>query len=182
MAATLSFGVPVLSYLVLPELPLMLVFAILGSLLYASLFVSFGATIHDIYSAGNFQGILFLLPMLPLLFFGPILANPHGLVARIGTYFPFSTSGVMVLRLVLSTRVPGPEVAAALALLAATAYLVMRLAGRVFRVALLMYGKNATPREIFRWMRRQAQPGNGTGSHRPVSLPAGRDTGLSFGV
>lgn len=147
------FNVPVLSLLLVPELPLMLFYALMGYLLFSSIFVSMGATIEDIQSAGNFQGLLFILPMLPMFFAGAIVANPHGIVAKIGSFFPFSAPGVMLFRLVFATRVPLVEIILSILILTITTWFTMKLAGKIFKTAILMYGKNATPAEIFKWIR-----------------------------
>ncbi|KAB3531572.1 ABC transporter permease [Alkaliphilus serpentinus] len=147
------FDIPVFQLLAIKELPIMLLFALLGYLLYFSMFVSLGSTIEDPASAGNFQGMIFILPMLPFMFFGPILANPHGIVAKIGTYFPFSTPGVMLVRITLANQVPAIEIILSLLILCVTTYFVMKLAGKLFKTAILMYGKNATPQEIMKWLR-----------------------------
>lgn len=153
LVATYYFDVPVLEYLFVSELPLMLLYALVGYLMFSALFVSMGATINDIYSAGNFQGVLFIIPMLPIFFIGAIIQNPHGIVAQVGSYFPLSTPGVMLFRLVIASRVPIREIILSLSILVITTIVIMRLAGKIFKTALLMYGKNATPAEIFRWAR-----------------------------
>ncbi len=155
LVATYYFEVPVLEYLFVSELPLMLLYALIGYLMFSALFVSMGATINDIYSAGNFQGVLFIIPMLPIFFIGAIIQNPHGIVAKVGSYFPLSAPGVMLFRLVIASRVPTMEIILTLGILVVTTILIMRLAGKIFKTALLMYGKNATPAEIFRWVRQK---------------------------
>ncbi len=39
------------------------------------------------------------------------------------------------------------------AILLATAWLMIQMAAKIFRVGMLMYGKTATPKEILRWLR-----------------------------
>jgi ABC-2 type transport system permease protein len=51
----------------------------------------------------------------------------------------------------LPMGVPWWHVALSMALLAATAVLLVGLAARVYRVAILMYGKRPTFRELVRW-------------------------------
>lgn len=153
IVATYRFEIPVLEYLMVMEFPLMVLYALLGYLLFSSFFVSMGATINDIYSAGNFQGIIMILPMMPIFFIGAVISDPHGVVAKVGSFFPFSTSGVMILRFVTASKVPVTDILITLAILIVTIVVVMKLAGKVFKTALLMYGKNATPSEIFRWIR-----------------------------
>ena len=56
----------------------------------------------------------------------------------------------MPIRVILSN--PGVvEVAAAVAILVGTIWLFRRLAGRIFEIGMLMYGKEPTLREMWRW-------------------------------
>lgn len=153
VVATVRFDIPVVDYLLVKEFPLMLLYSLLGYLLFSSIFVSMGATVNDIYSSGNLQGIIMILPILPVFFVGAIISNPHGIVAKVGSFFPLSTSGVMIIRFVVASKIPAWEILATLLILILTTLLVMVLAGKVFKTALLMYGKNATPAEIIKWIR-----------------------------
>src|SRR5699024_899984 len=49
----------ILTYLFTFETAVFLLFAVLGYLFYAALFVSLGATIEDVSASGNFQGMVF---------------------------------------------------------------------------------------------------------------------------
>lgn len=144
---------PVITYLLVPETLLFVFIAILGYLLFASLFVGIGATMADMSSAGNFQGLVMMLPFLPFIFIGPVISDPSGLFAKIGTFFPFTTPGVLILRLSLLEEWPWLEIGIALLILIVTIWIAMKMAGKVFKVGILMYGKNATPKEIWKWLR-----------------------------
>src|SRR5699024_1972226 len=63
---------PVLEYLFVPEILLFIAIAILGYLLFASLFVGIGATLEDVSTSGNFQSLVMMLPFLPFIFMGPV--------------------------------------------------------------------------------------------------------------
>src|SRR5690606_14837709 len=94
-----KLDIPILDYLIGPEVLLFVLIAILGYLLFAALFVGVGATMADMSSAGNFQGMVMMLPFLPFVFIGPVIGDPGGLIAQIGTYIPFTAPGVLLLRL-----------------------------------------------------------------------------------
>lgn len=153
IAAYMALRIPVWHYLFVPQMPLVLFFALTGYLLYSSILVSFGATIEDMATATNFQGMVTMIPMLPIFFIGPVIVNPNGIIAKIGSYFPLTTPGVMLLRLTLSTTMTTLDILLPALLLVVTVLLMMRLAGKIFKTGILMYGKNATPMEIWRWMR-----------------------------
>ncbi|MBU9723296.1 MULTISPECIES: ABC transporter permease [Bacillaceae] len=147
------YDFPILEYLFVPELAVLLLIAVLGFLLFAAIFVGIGATMEDITTAGNFQGIVMMLPFSPAIFIGPVLSDPNGLMAQIGTYIPFTSPGVMILRLTMLEEWPWIEVIIGTAILAVSVWLFMKLAGKIFHVGILMYGKNATPGEIWKWLR-----------------------------
>ncbi|WP_226036891.1 ABC transporter permease [Aquibacillus saliphilus] len=145
--------IPFIEYLFVPELAILIIIALLGYLLFAALFVGVGATMADISTAGNFQGLIMMLPFAPFIFIGPVFGDPSGLMAQIGTYIPFTTPGVLILRLSLLEEWPWVEIIIALAILTISAWLFMKLAGKIFKVGILMYGKNASPKEIIKWLR-----------------------------
>lgn len=144
---------PVLEYLLVPELLVLLLIAVLGYLLYAALFVGIGATMADMSTAGNFQGLVMMLPFSPFLFIGPVFSDPNGFIAQLGSYIPFTSPGVLILRLSLLEEWPWVEIGIAIAILVVSVLIFMKLAGKVFKIGILMYGKNATPGEIWKWIR-----------------------------
>ena len=144
---------PIIEYLLVPELLVLLLIAVLGYLLYAALFVGIGATMADISTAGNFQGMVMMLPFSPFLFIGPVISDPSGFWAQLGSYIPFTSPGVLILRLSLLEEWPWVEIAIATAILAVSVWIFMKLAGKIFKTGILMYGKNATPGEIWKWIR-----------------------------
>jgi len=148
------FEIPVLTYLMNPVLILMVLYALVGYLMFSALFVSFGATVEDIQEAGNFYSILFILPWLPLFVIGPVISSPSGAIAVAASYFPFTAPGVMLFRLAFLSRVPVMDVIISLTILAISTYLIMKLAGKIFKTGMLMTGKNASIKEIWKWVRR----------------------------
>jgi len=85
----------------------------------------------------------------------PALADPDGPIARTMSIVPFSSPILMPLRLGLSS-VPVEDLAVSICVLALTAVGAMVAAGRLYRTALLMYGKRPSLREIIRWIRLDA--------------------------
>ncbi len=148
------FEIPVLTYLMNPVLILMVLYALIGYLMFSALFVSFGATVADIQEAGNFYSILFILPWLPLFVIGPVISSPSGAIAVAASYIPFTAPGVMLFRLAFLSRVPVLDVVISLATLVVFTFLVMKLAGKIFKTGMLMTGKNASIKEIWKWIRR----------------------------
>jgi ABC-2 type transport system permease protein len=133
------------------NLPVILFFGLGGYLLFSALFVGLGATMEDLQSASNSQGLVLMLPMLAFLFLGPTFTNPDGTVAVFASIFPFTSPAIMMLRTGL-TRVPLWQTLSSAGLLLVTALVLMGLAAKIFRVGMLMYGKNASLKEVARWL------------------------------
>lgn len=147
-----KFEIAIFEYLLVPELIILLALAVLGYLLFAALFVGLGATMEDVSTSGNFQGVVLMLPFLPLILIGPIIDNPSGLVAQIGSYIPFTSPAILIMRLTMLDVWPWIEIAIGSGILLISVWIMMKLAGKIFQVGILMYGKNATPREIWKWL------------------------------
>lgn len=145
--------IPIFKHLFVPELIVLLTIAILGYLIFASLFVGLGATIEDISTSGNFQGLVLMLPFIPFMLIGPVLNDPSGIVAQVGSYIPVTAPGILLMRLTMLENWPLMEVAISIFILIVSVWLIMKLAGKIFQTGILLYGKNATPKEIWRWLR-----------------------------
>lgn len=144
---------PLFEYLFVPELLLFLLIAVLGYLLFASIFVGIGATMSDISTAGNFQSLVIMIPFISFFFMGPVANDPTGVLAQVLSYVPFTSPVILLFRLVMLDEWSWMEVSISLAILAASVWLFMKLAGKIFKVGILLYGKNATPGEIWKWIR-----------------------------
>jgi ABC-2 type transport system permease protein len=127
-------------------------FAVLGLYFYNALFAAVLATMQGIESSAKFQGYFFMLPMAPMLFIGPLLRDPEaGWLVAVSQLPPLSPT-LLPVRIALGAAQPW-EIALGLALLALGGWWMRGVAGRIFRVGMLMYGKDPTLPEILRWMR-----------------------------
>lgn len=151
--ARFYYDLTVWHYLLDPRMPLLLFFLLGGYLFFSAMFISLGATMDDPMQASNYQGVVMMTPYLPFLFMGSVIADPNGLVARLGSYFPLTTAGVMLTRLVVADTVILTDIALSGVLLLATTALMVWAAGKIFQTGFLLYGKEATPLEIIRWLR-----------------------------
>lgn len=145
--------IPLIEYLFVPETVLFVALAVLNYLMFAAILVGIGATIEDVTTAGNFQGIIMMLPFLPVIFIGPVFSDPSGIMAQIGTYIPFTAPGVLLMRLAILDVWPWLEIIISLIVILISIVLFIKLAGKIFKVGILMYGKNATPAEIWKWIK-----------------------------
>jgi len=127
---------------------------LLGFLFYAALFAAVGAMVSTEQDAQQAQMPVVLLLVLSLAMVQGIITNPDGSLSTIMTLLPMSSPIVLPLRLSLAP-VPAVESVGALVILLVSAVTATLVASRVYRTGVLMYGKRATLREAWRWMRRR---------------------------
>ena len=132
---------------------LLFLFFVLGFTFYAALFAIVGATVNTEQEAQQAQLPVVMLLVVSISFLQPVLNAPDGRLSGVLSWLPFSATIIMPLRLA-STPVASGQVVMALAALVASCYIAVFIAGRVYRGALLLYGKRPTLVEIWRWVGR----------------------------
>lgn len=145
----MAFAIPTISWSLGS---LLLGFFVLGFLFYAGLFAAVGATINTEQEAQQAQMPIVLLLVSSIMFAQNVLMQPDGSLARVMSLLPFSAPIILPLRMTVSP-VPPMEIALGLVSVALGAVLTTWLAGRIYRVGLLMYGKRPSVGEILRWVR-----------------------------
>ena len=131
---------------------LAVLFFLLGYLLYTSVFAAAGATVSDLQDAQQAVTPIVFVSMISL-FAGPLLMeSPNNRWAVILSMVPPFNAVVMPSRL-FATEVPLWQWAVSLVLLAAGVAAAVWMAGRIYRVGILMRGQRASLPEIVRWVR-----------------------------
>ncbi len=125
---------------------------LLGYALYAALFAIVGSIATSEQEAQQAQTPVIMLLVSSVALMQAALADPNGPIGRTMSLIPFSSPIMMPLRLGL-TDVSDTEMVISIGLLSLTAVAALLAAGRVYRTALLMYGKRPSVAEIFRWIR-----------------------------
>ncbi len=129
----------------------LLAFFVLGFMFYAGLFAAVGATVNSEQEAQQAQMPVVLLLVTSIMFVQNVLLQPDGKLSRILSMLPFSAPIVMPLRMTVAP-VPVLDVTIALLSVSLGACASVWLAGRIYRVGLLMYGKRPSIREVFKWV------------------------------
>ncbi len=142
-----SFFAAVDAYTVL----LFFLFALTGILMWNAFLAGVAATIDDPNSSQK-SGLM-MLPTVPPLFAFLVLMDPTTTAVMVLSWFPLTSYAVMPARMVLD-GVAWWEPLGAWMLLAATAWLFRLVAGRIFRLGMLLYGKEPGFKEILRWIGR----------------------------
>jgi len=124
----------------------LVLFLVLGYLLYASIMAAAGAVARTAREGGQMTWVL-ILPLMPTLMFADLFAaDPHGPLVVALSLFPFSAPSAMVTRMAIAD-VPIWQVLASLLGVALTAYLFVVMAGRFFQAG------NLLSSEAFNWRR-----------------------------
>lgn len=151
-----SFGVDAGDWNVPPmdvvDVVVILVYFLLGYFFYAGIFAAIGAMVSSEQEAQQAQTPVMMVLIVPMLCVQLVANDPRGMVAEILTQIPFSAAVLMPMRWSLG----GASVLSLLVsmgILAGSTLLVARIAARIYRVGILMYGKRPSLRELLRWMK-----------------------------
>jgi ABC-2 type transport system permease protein len=122
-----------------------------GYLMYASLFAAIGAMVNSQEDTQQY-----MMPVTVLILFATYAGlfsaqNPDGPLAFWSSLIPFTSPIVMMVR--IPFEVPRWQMLLSVALLALTVILIVKLAAKIYRVGILMYGKKPTYGEIVKWLK-----------------------------
>lgn len=134
------------------ELPILFIYFLTGYFFFAAIYATLGTLFDNEQDAQQSMSIVSIIAMVPLMGSFYFMANPTALVTKILSFVPPMTPFMMILRISSDAAEPW-EIAATIVLMILSVWGMMILAGKIFRTALLMYGKRATLPEIWRWIR-----------------------------
>jgi len=123
-----------------------------GYFLFGSFMLAVGSLLSSYQEANQWTALITLSAASPFFALSSILDQPQGTLAVVLSIFPWTAPLSMMMRLP-SGGVPAWQLALSMALLLGSAVLMLRLAARIFRVGLLLYGKTPNLPEILRWSR-----------------------------
>jgi ABC-2 type transport system permease protein len=131
---------------------LVLAFFVLGYLLFAGMFAGTGATISSESDAQQAALPVTMLIILPFIAVQGIVTSPNATWAVVFSLIPFFSPLSMTPRLLI-TSVPAWQIAVSLGLLALSVLGAAWVAGRIYRVGILMKGQRANLPQVIRWVR-----------------------------
>lgn len=127
---------------------LALVVIIPAFVLISALMAAVGATVTEAREGQQVTGLITLPVMLPFILFGVILNSPNGLLAVLLSLFPLTAPLTIIMRASVTT-IPSWQILLSVTILVLSAAGALWLAGRIFRVGMLRYGKRVRLWEIF---------------------------------
>lgn len=139
----------------LPVLNMVIAFIVYftgGYFLYSSLYSAIGAAVDNETDSQQFLFPI-IMPLILGVYIGffTVINDPHGTVATVFSFIPFTSPIVMLMRIPFG--VPLWEQALSALVLFATFYAIVWFAAKIYRVGILMYGKKPTWKELIRWVR-----------------------------
>jgi len=122
-----------------------------GYFLYSSLFAAIGAAVDNETDSQQFIFPITLPLIIAMVMLQAIIENPHGPIAYWFSIIPFTSPIVMLMRIPFG--VPAIDIIISSVLLVLTFIATIWLAGKIYRVGILMYGKKVSYKELWKWIR-----------------------------
>ncbi len=128
-----------------------IIFFLLGYIFYSSMYAAIGSAVDNETETQQFT--LFAIIPLMLGMYGSftIMKNPEGPLGFWLSMVPFTSPVAMIARIPFG--VPIWQIALSVSLLLLSTVLMIYIAGKVYRVGILMYGNKATAKELWKWIR-----------------------------
>jgi ABC-2 type transport system permease protein len=131
---------------------LFLVFFLFGYFIFSGLYAAVGAMCNTDEEAQQAQFPVMLLVIIPILFVMQVIQSPNSAMSVGLSLFPFFSPMLMFARVSVGAA-PAWQVLLSFALMALTVVAVAWVAGRIYKVGILMAGKRPTLPELWRWVR-----------------------------
>jgi ABC-2 type transport system permease protein len=134
------------------QLLLSAVYVVLGYLLYSAIFVAVGSPVTTEQEAQQITQYVTLILVFPIVLAIPATQNPDSMLIKVLSFIPLMTPAFMIMRIPI--QMPALwELLTTIALLIVSGVFMMWAAGKIFRTAILVYGKRPTIPELIRWIR-----------------------------
>lgn len=133
-------------------LVVLLVFFVLGFMLYAAAYAAVAALCNSPQEAQQANAPITTVLIASFVSVFALLGDPTGSLARILSFVPFTAPLVVPVRHSLAP-LPLGELLLSAGVLLLTMLAVVWIAGKIYRVGILMYGKKPKMREVWRWVR-----------------------------
>jgi len=125
---------------------------IFGFFIFSGMYAAVGAMCNSDEEAQQAQIPVIFLIITPVMFLVPVIEDPTSTLAVSLSLFPFFSPILMWPRVVASAA-PAWQIALSFILMLGAVFAVAWLAGRIYKVGMLMTGKRTTLPELVRWVR-----------------------------
>jgi ABC-2 type transport system permease protein len=134
------------------QLAVVMVFFLFGYLFYSAMYAAVGAMVSSEQDSQQAQMPVTFLLVIGIIAIMAVTNEPRGTVAQVMTMVPFWSPMLMPVRYFLGGATLG-QVGLSLAILGISTVIVSRIAAKIYRVGILMYGKRPSLAELIRWIR-----------------------------
>ncbi|PJA51565.1 MAG: hypothetical protein CO167_13370, partial [Candidatus Marinimicrobia bacterium CG_4_9_14_3_um_filter_48_9] len=131
---------------------LFLAYFILGYLWWAAVFMAIGSLFDSEQDAQQAVSFISILAVVPMMLWTLVIESPNSTLVNVLTYIPIFTPYFMIMKLAVNAA-SAFQIGTTLLIMLVAVYYTMRVAGKVFKTAILLYGKRITLPEIIRWIR-----------------------------
>ena len=128
------------------------VYFILGYLLYAGIYIGVGALFDSEQEAQQAIQIITFIAIIPMVLWTLVIENPNSTLVNVLSYIPPVTPFFMMIKIAVGETTVF-QVVTTIILMMISVYGSIRLAAKVFRTGILLYGKRITLPEIIRWIK-----------------------------
>jgi len=128
-----------------------IIFFLLGYVFYSSIYAAIGSAVDNETETQQFTLFAVLPLMLGMYGSFSFINNPDGPLGFWLSIIPFTSPVAMIAR--IPYGVPAWQIALSVILLLGTTLFMIFLAGKIYRVGILMYGNKATLKEIWKWIK-----------------------------
>lgn len=140
----------ILDYIYLPSIFIYLPFALVGILIWNTILAAIASIITDPNNSG--KSSLMMLPLVFVIASFLVIRDPDNGLSLFLSWFPLTSATSMPMRWAI-TEVGYWQLAGSFILLVLTFYLLRKLAAKIFRVSILITGKEPTFGEIFKLLK-----------------------------
>jgi len=140
----------------LPGLGMLMLFMgffILGFFMFSGLYAAIGAMCSTDEEAQQAQFPVMTFLIIPIMFVMNVIQNPMTPLSTGLSLFPLFSPVLMWSRVASGASVPGWQVALSFVLMIGAVFAIAWVAGRIYKVGILMAGKRPTVPELWRWVR-----------------------------
>jgi ABC-2 type transport system permease protein len=131
-------------------IPVFIFYFIFGYLMYAAIFASVGSAADRDADTSQFSVPVTVPLIISVASSASVLNDPNGPIAQWLSMIPFTSPVVMLMRMPYGVS-PG-ELILSMVILVFSFLLMTWLAGKIYRVGILMYGKKVSWRELWKWL------------------------------
>ncbi len=130
-----------------------IIYFLLGYFLVASIYAGLGSTVDHEQDAQIIITPINIIFILPVFLINIIYANPNSLLSTLLSLFPPFTPVLMIARLGSST-IPLWQPLLSILLMLLFIFIILKFSAKIYRVAILIYGKKPSFKEIYHWLRK----------------------------